>query len=184
LRQQVIQKTPHSGQRLKKRIQHAFVVRDVDRILQQRKSQSIVAACKIQDRGRTGKIKDDAREKASFDETQKETCGEETAVGTDLGLKSRNKTPRDAYCWKKDSRTDSMQDQIRRQLGQDVRNVCHCERCLILMVAQPEVTLQACYSSIADVGSGPVSITAKRAVSYTIITYLSRKANKYSRLGT
>jgi hypothetical protein len=52
------------------------------------------------------------------------------------------------------------------------------------MVTQPEVTLQACYSSIADVGSGPVSITAKRAVSYTIITYLSRKANKYSRLGT
>jgi hypothetical protein len=70
-----------------------------------------------QDRCRTGKIEDDAWKKASFDEAQKETRGEETAVGADLRLKSRDKTPRDAYCWKKDSGADPMQDQIRWQLG-------------------------------------------------------------------
>jgi hypothetical protein len=92
-----------------------------------------------------------------------------------------------------------MQDQIRWQLGQDVRNVCHGERlfrsvhgmpivpcqvltCLILVVTQSKITLQACYAGVANVGSvDSVSITVKPAFSH-LISHLSRKASRYSKL--
>jgi len=78
----------------------------------------MIAACRsTQDRGHTRKIEDDAWKKASFDKTQEKPGSEQTAVGADSRLKSRDKTPHDAYGWKEDSRTNSMQDEIRGQFG-------------------------------------------------------------------
>lgn len=65
----------------------------------------------------TGEIKDYAWEKSSLNETQEKARGEQTAIAADLRLDSCDKAPKDADGWKKDPRADSVQDQIRWQLG-------------------------------------------------------------------
>jgi hypothetical protein len=59
---------------------------------------------------------------------------------------------------------------------------CQVLTCLVLMVTQFKITLQACYAGVANVRSGhSVSITVKSAFSH-LISHLSRKASRYSKL--
>lgn len=74
-------------------------------------------------------VQDDSREQSSFHQAQEEAAGNQAGIVLHKALQSRDDAPGKAKEWNIDARTNLLDDQVGRDLAQDIRDVGNRDCC-------------------------------------------------------